>query len=62
MKRPKCEGSMYPQQVLNRKLRGLRYLCPFCFKDLAATFRTLGARGSGCGYESYIPKHVKGGK
>lgn len=59
MKSTKCQGSMYPQQVLPRRVRGLRYVCPFCFKELAATFRTLGPRYSECGFQAYIPDHAE---
>ena len=53
-----CEGSMYPQGVANRPIRGHRVECPVCGKNLAAVFRALGPRGSCSGVESYVPNHA----
>jgi hypothetical protein len=54
----KCEGSMYPQGgAFDKPRRGVKVRCPYCHKEYSATFRPLGPRNSGYGYESYVPNH-----
>lgn len=55
-----CSGSMYPlgSVYYKKERRGRRVVCPVCDKEYAAVFRSLGQRGSGCGYENYVPNHA----